>query len=279
MAGAGLLLQLTACSNPQCDVDPSIRLTRSPLRKFGAESWVTTRVVPSSMRSVTRYIAPADEPVAPAAPLLPIAAEPAPEVLGRGIASIDMTTAFGAPDIPAAPLGIPAAPPGIPAAPLGIPAAPCACDELPMLPAPPLVAALPPLCEPPLAPLPMLPLEPLEPLPMLSLELLEPLEPLPMLPLPIDPLEPLPMLPLPMLPLPMLPLEPPASLEPLEPPEPLEPLLPVPLPVAPPPDSSPPPRMELHPASVSASKPASTTLCCLRFMINSLSCLPCSGCA
>ena len=205
------------------------------------------------MRSVTRYILSlpaADEPVVPLAPLLPTTAEPAPAPLGRGIASTDTTTAFGVPA-------------EIPAASDGIPAAPCACDDLPMLPAP-LVAALPPPCALPL---------------MLPLALLpEPLEPLSMLPL--DPLDPL----VPMLPLPMLPLESLAPLEPLVPLEPLASLLPLvplepllPLPMAP--DSSPPPRMELHPVSASASKPASTTLCCFRFMINSLCCLICSGCA
>ena len=127
------------------------------------------------MRSVTRYIwsPPAgDEPVAPAVPLLPIAAEPAPAALGRGIASIDMTTAFGAPA-------------GIPAAPGDIPAAPDACGELPML---------------PLDPLPMLPLDPLDPLPMLPLESPEPLEPLePLSMLPPEPLEPVePLLPVPL---------------------------------------------------------------------------------
>ena len=240
------------------------------------------------MRSVTRYILspPAgDEPVVPDAPLLPIAAEPAPAAPWRGIASTDMTTAFGVPA-------------EMPAVPDGIPAAPCACDELPLplVAALPLLCAAPPPCVLPLAPLPMLPLAPLPMLP------LDPLVPLPMLPMfPLDPLELLPMLPLPMLPVeslaPLEPLEPLVPLEPLEPLVPLEslaplapleslaplvplaPLLPLPLPVAPLPDSSPPPRMELHPASANASKPASTTLCCLRFMINSLSCLPCNGCA
>jgi len=193
------------------------------------------------MRSVTRYILSppaADEPVVPVVPLLPIAAEPEPAAPERGIASTDTTTAFGVPA-------------EIPAAPDGIPAAPCACDDVPMLPAP-LVAALPPPCALPLALLPVLPLEPLS---MLPLDPLDPLDPLPMLPLES-----------------LMPLAPLASLVPLVP---LEPLLPLPMA----PDSSPPPRMELHPASTSASKLASTTLCCFRFMINSLSCLPCNGCA
>ena len=199
------------------------------------------------MRSVTRYILSlpaADEPVVPLA-LLPTAAEPAPAALGRGIASTDTTTAFGVPA-------------EIPAAPDGIPAAPCVCDEVPMLPVL-LVGALPPPCESvPWAPPLLLP----DPLSMPVLDPLDPLDPLPMLPLEsVAPPESL------------VPLEPLAPLESLVP---LEPMLPLPLPVAP--DSSP-PRMELHPANTSASMPASTTLCCFRFMINSLSCLPCSGCA
>jgi hypothetical protein len=84
--------------------------------------------------------------------------------------------------------------------------------------------------------------------------------PVPAMPPELDPSLPVPpdgmllVLPLPMLPLPMLPLVP---------------LLPVPLPVEPPPMSLP-PLMELHPASASTSRLARTTLCCFRFMINSL---------
>lgn len=76
---------------------PSVILTRSPLRKVGGLSWVTTRVVPSSIRNVIRYICSPveDEPVVPAVPLVPIAADPAPAALERGIASIVMTIAFG----------------------------------------------------------------------------------------------------------------------------------------------------------------------------------------
>jgi hypothetical protein len=86
----------------------------------------------------------------------------------------------------------------------------------------------------------------------LSGEVPVPLVPLP--PVPLVPLLPLlPLLPLPMLPLPMLPLLP---------------LVPAPLPVEPP--ASPPPLMELHPASASASRLARTTPCGFRFMINSL---------
>lgn len=67
--------------------------TRSPLRKEGAHSWVTTRVLPSSMRKVMRYTRSLLEelPVVPAVPELPVADE-----LPRGTTSIRLTTALGA---------------------------------------------------------------------------------------------------------------------------------------------------------------------------------------
>jgi hypothetical protein len=78
--------------------------------------------------------------------------------------------------------------------------------------------------------------------------------PVPAMPPELDPSLPVPPAGMLLLPLPMLPLVP---------------LLPVPLPVEPPPMSLP-PLMELHPASASTSRLARTTLCCFRFMINSL---------
>jgi len=73
--------------------------TRSPLRKEGAHSWVTTRVLPSSMRKVTRYrlLEPAAVlplvPELPTEPLLPVPLLPV--VLLRGTTSIRVTTLLG----------------------------------------------------------------------------------------------------------------------------------------------------------------------------------------
>jgi hypothetical protein len=56
--------------------------TRSPMRKLGAQSCVTTRLVPSSMRTVTRYDL-SDELVVPAMPLAPVLPVSVPPALAE----------------------------------------------------------------------------------------------------------------------------------------------------------------------------------------------------
>jgi hypothetical protein len=236
-----------------------------------------TRVVPSSMRRVTRYMrsSPAADPELPEVPLLPELAlllpppPVLPELLARGTASISATVALGA-LLAAAPCDWLDEAPAMPSAPLAVlpdvPLAPLLPDAPEVAAAPSEVDVLPAL--PPALPEPMLPIEPELPA----------LLPLPrLLPLPVAPLLPPPsvFIPVPATPLPLSPVVP----LPVAPPAVLAELLLVPtveaLLASPPPA---PPRMALHPASVTASMPASTTLCCFRFMINSFACYRYSGC-
>jgi hypothetical protein len=184
--------------------------TRSPLRKEGAQSWVTTRVLPSSMRKVTRYtlLAPAAVlplvPELPTEPLLPLLVE----LPLRGTTSIRVTTLLGVPAVDAVEL-------------LEL----VSCGLLVLWPAPVMPLVL---------------------LPMLLA---------PLISLPVDAV----LLPAPMLLILAVPLEGVlCAASPLV--EALGVLLAVSLLVLP---------VELHAASPSASKPANSTLCSLRFMINS----------
>ena len=78
---------------------PSCTRTRSPLRKAGAQSWVMTRVVPSSMTRVMRYMrsAPTELPVEPVLPVPPtvLPVPPAEVALVRGTTSISVTRLLG----------------------------------------------------------------------------------------------------------------------------------------------------------------------------------------
>jgi hypothetical protein len=80
---------------------------------------------------------------------------------------------------------------------------------------------------------------------------------------------PVPAMPAPLSPVVPLPVAPPAVLAELLLAPTVEALLASPAPVL---------RMELQPASANASMPASTTLCCFRFMINSFGWYRYSGC-
>ena len=201
--------------------------TRSPLRKEGAHSWVMTRVLPSSMRKVTRYtlLEPAAVlPLVPELPTEPLLLVPLlPVVLLRGTTSIRVTTLLGVPpEVDAVELLELVSWPLL-AMPLVLPVMPLLL-ELSMLPA----LALPML---PAAVLPLVPLVPVLLLPVSDAMLLALAGVL-------------------------------CAASPLV--EALEVLLAVSLLVLPlfmP--------VELHAASPSASTPANSTLCSLRFMINS----------
>lgn len=99
--------------------------TRSPVLKDGAQSWVTTWVRPSSMRSVMRYMRslPVAEPVLPAvlepptAVLPPVAALPALP----GKTSILVTVLLGVPAAAPVPLAPAMAPPLLPLLPATLP--------------------------------------------------------------------------------------------------------------------------------------------------------------
>ena len=77
---------------------PSCTRTRSPLRKEGAQSCVMTRVVPSSMTRVMRYMRsdPTELPVAPEVPVEPVVPVPAVDVAPvRGTTSMRVTRLLG----------------------------------------------------------------------------------------------------------------------------------------------------------------------------------------
>ena len=77
---------------------PLLMRTRSPVLKVGAHSWVTTLVVPSSMRRVIRSMRSPAAPVLPAVLELPMEVEPlVPALPGwRWTTSMLVTVLFGA---------------------------------------------------------------------------------------------------------------------------------------------------------------------------------------